>query len=167
MPASHRSTYATRSSGSGRRPSPTSPDASSPWAGGTTSTPSARSRPTLRWVAGWAHMSWSMAGATRTGHRAESTMAVSIESQKPPASRASVWAVAGAITTASAHRPRSTCRVQAVWASPASGNSSDSTSRPASVAIVSGGMKRAAAAVITGCTSAPALTSRRVRSAAL
>ena len=112
-------------------------------------------------------MSWSMAGATITGHRAESTTAVSIESQKPPASFASVCAVAGAITTPSAQSPRSTCWVHAVCASPASGNSSVRTSRPASVAIVSGGMKRAAVAVITGWTSAPALTRRRVRSAAL
>ena len=110
-------------------------------------------------------MSWSIAGATMTGHRAESTTAASIESQKPCARLAIVCAVAGAITTASAHRPNSTCLVHV--SAPAAGKTSTSASRPVSVDIVSAGIKRVADAVITTCTSAPARPSARASSAAL
>jgi len=152
-------------SGSGMRPWPTSPLASSPCSAGITSQPISRSCSRLFWVAAWRYMSRSMAGHTSSGQRAESAVAVSIESQKPWASLAIVWAVAGATTKRSAHFPRVTCFVHDP--SSFSGKISVSTSFSDRVPSVSGGMNRSASGVMSTCTSAPAFFRRRTRGAAL
>ena len=54
---------------SSMRPSPTSPQAWSPLSGPSTVVPSVRSWARLRWVAGCAHISRFMAGATSSGQR--------------------------------------------------------------------------------------------------
>ena len=57
---------------------------------------------TFAWVSGWLHMLTFIDGASSTGARVASTIAVTASSACPAASRASVFAVAGAITTRSA-----------------------------------------------------------------
>ena len=85
-------------------------------------------------------------------------------SATPPAILASVHAVAGATTKQSAHRPRSTwlCHSPVLAV-----KNSVMTGLPVSVDMVSGVMNSRADGVIITCTSAPALTSRRARSADL
>ena len=82
----------------------------------------------------------------------------------PYAILAIVEAVAGATMKRSAQSPSSTwlCHVPSLWS-----KKSHSTGRPERVERVSGVMNSLAAAVITTCTSAPALTRSRIREAAL
>ncbi len=76
----------------------------------------------------------------------------------------SVLAVAGATSIRSAHSPSETWEFQA----PFSGSkNSTRMGRFESVAMVSGVMNSLASAVITTCTSAPAVRSRRQSTAAL
>ena len=53
----------------------------------------------------------SIAGASNKGARLASAVDVSASSARPSASRAIVWAVAGATINKSASRPMVTCRI--------------------------------------------------------
>ena len=90
---------------SSMRPSPISPHAWSPAAGPSTMAPSAITCATLRCVAGWAHISRFIAGATSNGHvaigRARQAR-LSSSSARPCASLAMKSALAGATISASA-----------------------------------------------------------------
>ena len=70
--------------------------------------PRARRASTFACVAGLDHMCVSMAGAMTSGACAASTVVPMRSSANPFASRASRWAVAGAITTTSACCPIAT-----------------------------------------------------------
>ncbi len=87
------------SSGSSMRPSPTSPQACSPAAGPRTRIPRDSSRATLACVAGFAHMTWFMAGATAMGASVARHSVVSRSSAWPVASCARKSALAGATST--------------------------------------------------------------------
>ena len=87
---------------SARRPSPASPPASRPVSGPTTWTPRRRSVARLSCTAGCSHISVCMAGATSTGARVASSVAVSRSSEIPAAYLPSSFAVAGATTIRSA-----------------------------------------------------------------
>ena len=96
----------------GSRPGPVSAPVSRPATGSSTCTPRDRRVATLATVAGCSHISVCIAGASRTGHRATSSVAVSRSSAWPVAARASRSAVAGATITSSAYFPTATC---ATW----------------------------------------------------
>ena len=159
---------ATRSSssscGSSMRPLPISPQAWSPDAGPSTTTPSATSRATFRCVAGCAHICRFIAGATSSGQARAMHIVVSRSSQIPFASFAMKSVDAGTTAIASASRDRSICGMllgcrASHW--------SVNTGRPVNACIVTGVMKRVAASVITTCTVAPRSSSRRASSAVL
>ena len=155
------------SSASSMRPSPISPQAWSPLAGPSTSAPSARMRATLRCVAGCAHISRFMAGATSSGQRSigrARQARLSKSSADPLASLAMKSADAGATISASAARVRPMC---AMLLGSRVSHWLVNTGRPLSACIVTAVMNASAACVITTCTVAPALTSSRVNSAAL
>ena len=146
------------------RPMPCSPDATSPWTGPTSVTlRSAASVATFRRVAGWCHMRGCIAGAASTGARVQRAIAATRSSALPCARRARKSAVAGTMATRSA---RSAMRT---WSSPGAAGShmSIATGSPVMPASVTGPRNRAADAVITGSTLAPALTSKRATAAAL
>ncbi len=100
------------SAASSMRPSPTSPQAWSPAAGPRMMLPSARSCARFRCVAGCAHISRFMAGASSSGQlsigRARHSR-LSNSSARPCASLAMKSALAGATNTASAARVRLMC----------------------------------------------------------
>ena len=100
---------ATMASGAARRPSPASPPARRPLSGPTTWTPRRRRVAMLSCTAGCSHISVCMAGATSTGARVASSVAVSRSSEIPAAYLPSSFAVAGATTTRSAVCPRRVC----------------------------------------------------------
>ena len=155
------------SSGSSMRPSPTSPQACSPLPTPSTLAPSAVICRRLRCVAGCDHISRFIAGATSSGQRSIGRARHSSDSRSdaaPCASCAIKSALAGATSTASASRVRLMCAM--LFGSRAS-HWLVATLRLDSACRVTGVMKRSAAAVMTTCTVAPALTSRRTSSAAL
>ena len=96
------------SSGSAMRPSPTKPLANSPCPTGIKWQPYPLSKSRFLTVAGCFHISKSIAGAINIGQRADKYVAVTILSLMPFANFASVVAVQGATTIASAHKPSST-----------------------------------------------------------
>ena len=157
-------TAATMSAGSDSRPSPTSPQAWPPLPGPMTCTPRATRVARLAWVAGCAHITRFIAGATSSGaslarHRVESRSLA-----WPWASRRRVLAVAGATSTRVAQRASS---IWPIAASAASSQSEQRTGWPDSAWKVVVPTKWRAASVITTRTSAPASCRRRTRSAAL
>jgi hypothetical protein len=152
----------TRSSAA-RRPTPLRPEASAPLSGSTTDAPRARSVATLCWVAALSHMPLSIAGASTSGARVDSTMAESTSSASPCASRASVLAEAGATTTTSTSCARSTCSISC----PCSDHRSVRTARCVSASKVRGVTKRWALSVSATCTVWPACVSERTSSMAL
>ena len=79
-------------------PSPSSPQAVPPQPGATMQAPRSRSRVTLAWVAGLAHMRGFMAGAMTSGPSKASACAASMSSAAPWARRKSASAEAGATT---------------------------------------------------------------------
>ena len=125
--------------GLGQPPGPVSVPVSRPAAGSSTCTPRERRVATLATVAGCSHISVCIAGASRTGQRATSRVAVSRSSARPVAARASRSAVAGATITRSACLPTATC---ATW----------STSSKTSV--------------VTGCPTGPPTSARPTNSSA-
>ena len=153
--------------GSSMRPSPVSPQACSPCPTGSTVAPSAWHCAMLRCVAGWAHISRFIAGASSKGARSSGRarqVSVSRSAARPCASWASRSALAGATRIASASRPRLMCGMllgsrASHWLS--------TTGRLLSACSVTGVMNCAAASVISTCTVAPALTSKRHSSADL
>ena len=152
------------SSGSSIRPGPVSPHACGPSAGPSSVMPSARRVAKLRWVVGFCHMDWFIAGARITGADVARQTVLSRSEARPAARRAIKSALAGATTMVSAQRPSS------MWPIPdsASGSSRVSrTGRPLSACRVSGAIKAFAAWVIITCTWAPCLHSRRTSSADL
>ncbi len=158
---------ASSSSASSMRPSPTSPHAWSPLAGPSTCVPSARTVCTLRWVAGCAHISRFIAGATSKAQRSIGRarhIRLSRSSARPWASLAMKSALAGATSTASASRVRLMC---AMLLGSRASHWLVCTVRPDSACIVTALMNCSAASVMTTCTTAPARTSSRVSSAAL
>ena len=97
-PPSTRSMAARISGGSASLPVPHSPrEASSPVAGGTTTTPRASSSSTLATVAGCAHIRSFIAGAITSGTAVARAALVRRLSARPVASLAIVFADAGAI----------------------------------------------------------------------
>ena len=106
------STAARMSSGSAIRPTPSSPAASGPLAGPTTTVPRSSRARTLAWVAGCSHMTLCMAGATTSGQVASRRVEVSRSSAIPPESLAMTFAVAGATTATSAPRASRTCNTE-------------------------------------------------------
>ena len=156
-----------RSAGSSMRPSPTSPQAWSPAPGPKTTAPSALAWATLRCVAGWAHISRFMAGASSSAQRSigrARQVSDRISPARPCTSCAMKSAEAGATRIASASRP------SWMWAMLLSGRLShwlSTTGRLVRACIVTGVMNWQAASVITTCTLAPALTSSRANSADL
>jgi hypothetical protein len=108
-----------------------------------------------------------MAGATSSGQRSRgraSAVRLTISSARPCASRAIMSALAGAISIASAARLVLMC-CMALGA--AASHWLSTTGRPDSACSVTGVMNCVAASLISTCTSAPALTSRRTSSATL
>ena len=100
------------SSASSMRTSPISPQAWSPAAVPSTVAPSAAHCATLRCVAGWAHISRFIAGATSSAQRSMGLARQSSASRsfaRPWASCAMKSALAGATSTASASRVRLMC----------------------------------------------------------
>ena len=172
--ASAATSSSTMASGSIMRPSPISPQAWAPASTPSTCAPSAAIWRRLRCVAGCAHISRFIAGATisGTGRASAAPLAsgrarqvrLSRSSARPWARRAMKSALAGATSTASAPRVRLLCGMP--LGSRASQVSS-ATGWPESACIVSAVMKCSAPAVIATRTSAPALTSRRASSALL
>ena len=154
-----------RASGSSMRPSPPAPEAWRPLAGPATATPSSRRRATLRRVAGWLHISVSIAGATSTGARVPSAVSASRSSASPCASRARVWAVAGAMASRSASAASLTCGMPC--GTPRAANRSVCTVPGVSAAKVAAVTKRAPAAVRITSTCAPCCTSALTSAAAL
>src|SRR5687768_3033511 len=140
-------------SGSAMRPSPYKPLASSPLSTGIIRLPNDSSFCRLPWVAGWCHISSSMAGATTTGQVADNQVANNILSHKPLAILARVLQLKGATTITSAQRPSITWFDQDSLLT-----SSVMTEFFDNVARVSGDTNSLAAGVITTFTSAPAFT---------
>ncbi|CUJ95469.1 Uncharacterised protein [Achromobacter xylosoxidans] len=126
--------------------------------------PSARSCATLRWVAGLAHISRFMAGATSSGQARATHSVDSRSSAMPWASLAMKSVLAGAISTASAPRVRSMC---AMLLGTRGSHASTNTGRPDRACMVTGVMKCVAASVITTSTMAPCSVMRRTSSAIL
>ena len=154
---------ATTSTGSIMRPSPSRPLASRPRAGPATSTPRARSFSTFCCTAALAYIRASIAGATAIGAAVASAVRVSIESPIPWASLASVVALAGATTNASARRPISTCSSEMTSVA----HMSTATSPETRLRKVKAGAKRSALGVRATSTTAPQSSSRRAISKAL
>ncbi len=102
-----------KSSGSGIRPNPTSPQACEPASGKMTWTPSSTKVFKLRCVALAAHICWFMAGATQTGALVAKYKVLSKSSAKPQANLAKVSQLAGATNTKSAQRANSICPIPA------------------------------------------------------
>ena len=155
---------ATMASGSSSRPAPTSPQAWSPSAGPSTSTPRDTSVARLARVAGWAHITRFIAGAIVSGASLARQSVLSRSLARPWARRAIVLAVHGAI------RMRVAQRASSMWpmaASAASSHSELRTGWPDRAWNVVGPTKCSADAVITTRTWAPASCRRRSSSAAL
>jgi hypothetical protein len=104
-----RAQASTMVSGSGSRPSPTAPQASSPAPGSITEKPRARRRSRFSCTTGLFHISTFMAGQTSTGAVAASITVLSKSSPRPAASLPRRLAVAGANTMASTSCPKATC----------------------------------------------------------
>ncbi len=158
------STAAAMALGSAMRPTPESPEATSPSTGPTNSTrPCSRSMATFRCTAGCDHIFGCMAGAARTGQLAQRQRAVTRSSARPPAVRASRSAVAGTRTMASA------CLARSTWTSPGElgSNISSLTFSPVSPLSVIAPRNSCADRVMTGMTRAPPLRSNLATSAAL
>ena len=152
--------------GSSMRPSPISPQACSPWPTPITCAPSWEICARLRWVAGCAHISRFMAGATSNGLPAGRARQVRLTSSsaRPCASRAMKSALQGASTITSASRPMRMCgMLSGLRAS----HWLRTTGRPESACMVTGVMNWQAASVIITCTVAPLLISSRHSSADL
>ena len=118
-------------------------------------------------MAGWAHISRFIAGATRSGQRSIGRARQASESSssaRPWTSLAMKSALAGAISIASASRVRLMCAML-LWSR--ASHWLVKTGRLESACIVTAVMKCSAASVITTCTVAPALTSSRTSSADL
>ena len=98
-------------SGSLMRPTSASPQARKPDSGPTKRMPRAASAFTFACVAGLRHMAAFIAGATRTGAVAASSVVETSSSAIPAAILASMFAVAGATTAASAHFASATCSI--------------------------------------------------------
>jgi hypothetical protein len=126
--------------------------------------PSALSWATLRCVAGFSHISTFIAGASTSGQRRATHSAASRSSARPCTTRAMKSAVAGATTTKPRSRDSSMCPIESATRA---SHRSVHTGWPDSACRVAVPMKRVAASVIATRTSAPALISRRVSSAAL
>ena len=163
-PASTRSIRAAISSGSAIRPVPSLRQESQPLPGGISWTPSAASRSTFRWTAGFAHIAAFIAGATSTGHSAHKTRVVSRSSAAPCAALARKSAEAGATTIRSARA------VSSMWAPSGYRPGSKlrvATGRPVSAAKVATPMNFRALLVTTAVTPTPRWTSMLARAAAL
>ena len=164
-PSTAPTTASTMSPSSASRPTPDCPDASGPDAGSTIRYPNAsRSRATLSRVAGWVHMSPSIAGATTTGALVARIAAVTASSAIPLAIAPSQRAVAGATTIASALSATTMCPIRWSGSSPSTSVSTGWRDRAAKV---SGLTNRAADGVSMTTTSAPSAVSRRSSSTAL
>ena len=175
--ASAASIAASSAGGSGSRPIPHSPgEPSAPVPGSSTVAPRSRSTARLACVAGCSYIAWFIAGATSSGPRKASAIAVSRLSAAPAASLAIVFADAGTIARTSA--------VSASWRwlsgacsgagspgkAPRSGSGSHSvisTGAPVMPANEALPTKRVDASVCTTRTAWPAFVARRVSSSAL
>ena len=118
----------------------------------------------VSWVAGCFHMFTFMAGASSTGARVASATVVTRSSASPCASGASVWAVAGATTKASAQSAR------AMWSiSPSSEGSKTCvrTGAPVRLWSTSGVTKWSASGVAMQRTACPARRRARTSSGTL
>src|SRR5690606_38840864 len=162
--ADARASAATIASGSIIRPSPTSPHACPPESGPSSSAPRARRVSTLAWVAGWAHISRFIAGASASGASVARHRVLTRSSASPWARRALVLALAGAMTMRSGQRASS---IWPIAASAAASHSEVRTGRPDSAWKVVAVTNRSALAVMATCTTAPASASRRTSAAAL
>ncbi len=162
--ANSAATPSARASEADIRPSPISPQAWAPSSGPRNLTPRRRSCSQFSRVAAFSHIARFIAGATATGARVARQTAVRGSLARPCASRASTSALAGATSTASAHRAR------AMWPMAASDSGSRKSSRtacPETACRVSGVINLHADGVITTRTSAPASRSRRTTSGLL
>ena len=149
---------------SARRPTPDCPDARGPESGSTTTYPKLRKRATFAVVAGWVHMSPSIAGATTTGAEVARQVAVTTSPASPLAIAPSQCAVAGATTMASAASP---IRMWPIRPSGRRSSSSVSTGWRESAANDRAPTKRVAVGVSMTATSAPSARRRRSSSTAL
>jgi hypothetical protein len=116
----------------------------------------------LSWTAACSHISVCMAGASSTGARVASSVAVRRSSEIPAAYLPMSLAVAGATSTRSADCPS---RVWGMGSGPSKREVRAGSEARAEK--VSGPTKRVASSVRTGATWAPASTSRRQTSTAL
>ena len=146
-------TASTISAGSARRPAPSQPHASEPDAGPTMRTPRSASVRTFACVATCSHMLTFIAGATTSGARVASSTVVRRSSAIPCAIFAITFAVAGAITTASAV---SASRMWPISDSSVRSKVSSATRFPDSVWSVISVTNSRALRVITTWTAAPA-----------
>ena len=118
----------------------------------------------MAWVAGWAYISPSIAGATTTGAAVARQVAVRESAARPLAIAPSQWAVAGATTMASTVSAITMWPIRpSAWRA----RTSPSTGWPDSAARVSGATNRVAVGVTTTTTSAPSARSSRTSSTLL
>ena len=122
------------------------------------------SRSTLARVAGWDHMSPSIAGATTTGADVARTAAVTVSPASPLAIAPSQWAVAGATTIASAVSATTMCPMRPSGRRPRTSVSTGVREAPREV---SGPPTSPPTALGLTTTSAPSARSRRTSSTAL
>src|SRR6266566_1472310 len=146
-----------------RRPVPTCPLARCPDSGSTTAKPLALSAARFSCTADFDHMASFIAGATTTGPRDASSVAVTMSSDSPLATRLMMFAVAGARSVTCAQSPRNTCGS----AGPSAAHRPVSTGLPQTSWKEAAPTNRAADAVIATLTCAPAWVSAEARSTIL
>src|SRR5437899_1632857 len=145
------------------RPVPTWPLARWPDSGSTTTTPLDCNAARFSWTAGFDHIASFIAGATTTGPRDASSVAVTMSSDWPLATRLMMFAVAGASSVTCAQSPRNTCGS----AGPSAAHRPVSTGLPVTPWNEAAPTNRVAEAVIATLTSAPAWVSAEARSTIL
>ncbi len=148
---------------SANRPVPTWPLARWPVSGSTTVTPRCRRVATFSRTTCFDHIASFMAGAITTGHRAASKVAVTMSSERPPATRPITFAVAGARRMSWAQSPSATCGS----GDPSADHRPVSTGLPVTPWKLGGPTKRIADDVIATRTWQPACVSADARSTTL
>ena len=152
------------SDGSDIRPAPTSPHACSPLFGPMVWIPRDKSAVRFCCVMLWRYICWFIAGASKIGALVARQIVESKSFAMPTVKRAIKSALAGAISTASAHFANSICPI----ASSACGSNRDcATALPEIACKVSGVTNSAAAGVRTTLTCAWALRNKRINSIVL
>src|SRR5262245_1222101 len=145
------------------RPVPVCPLARCPASGSTVVTPRRRHGAMFSGTAALDHMASFIAGATTTGQRAASSVAVTMSSERPAAIRPTTFAVAGATRISCAQSPSATCGS----GEPSADQRPVSASCPVTPWNVEGPTKRIAEGVIATRTCDPDWVRAEARSTTL